>query len=251
MEHIKRGTVLEDGMVCWGLSWKTASGEKRYHWVTREKFDEKLAKQSKRLAMYCFENADRIKRKQREKYLRDPDRYKQAAKARYAAKKDEILAKNREWRMNNRESEREKKKLYRALNKERVRRWSKRYDEKNKHKRAERDRIARRTNPMRRLKDALRCSVRAYIGSKKTRKSATFEIIGCTPEELRKHLESKFRDGMTWENYGSYWEVDHIVPLASAKNVAELFNLSHWTNLQPLTCSENRAKADRVDGLFV
>jgi hypothetical protein len=251
MERIKKGTVRDDGMVCWSAGWKKASGETSYYWVTREKFDEMMARQKQNLARYCAQNAEKLKAYQREKYLLNAEAYKQRNKARYAVKKDEILAKNKEWRVNNREKERQNKKLYRALNRERVRRWNRKYERNNREKLREKNRNDRRTNPMRRLKDALRGSVRAYIGSKKTRGSSTFQIIGCTPDELRKHLESKFRDGMTWDNYGSYWEVDHIMPLASAKDFAGLFRLSHWTNLQPLTCEENRAKSDRVDGLFV
>jgi hypothetical protein len=74
----------------------------------------------------------------------------------------------------------------------------------------------------------------------------TLELLGCSVEELKAHLSSKFTNKMNWKNYGKYWEIDHILPCVS-------FNLSlaeeqvkcfHYTNLQPLTVIENRKKGD-------
>jgi 5-methylcytosine-specific restriction endonuclease McrA len=75
--------------------------------------------------------------------------------------------------------------------------------------------------------------------------------IGCSGQDLKHHLESKFKDGMTWDNHGSMWEIDHIIPLASASltNTSEVVRLSHWSNLQPLLKHENKAKSDRVNGV--
>lgn len=246
MNEPKRGDVREDGMICWGYTWKDAAGNKRYMWVTPEKFEEKKRREAEKLLAYNKANEERIREVQRAKYERNREKYIAKAKARYEAKKSEILAQHKEYAAKNKEKLYAAKQAYRAANRERVRAWSRKYESKNLHKRAERDRIARRTNPLRRLKDAIRGSVRAYLGNRTNRDSMTFEIVGCSPEELRAHLESKFRDGMTWENYGSYWHVDHIIPLASGKTQAELFKLSHWTNLQPLTVAENLAKGDRI-----
>jgi hypothetical protein len=79
-----------------------------------------------------------------------------------------------------------------------------------------------------------------FIKSKKTE-----EILGCTLEEFVKHLQSKFTEGMTLENY-SEWEIDHIIPLASAKTEEEIHKLNHYTNLQPLWKSDNRSKSDKL-----
>ncbi len=73
------------------------------------------------------------------------------------------------------------------------------------------------------------------------------DILGCTFEELKKHLESKFEDWMTWDNRGLYngtynygWDIDHIMPLASAKTEEDIIRLNHYTNLQPLCSKVNR-----------
>ena len=96
-----------------------------------------------------------------------------------------------------------------------------------------------------RLYDALQQHTKGY---KVTKKHSALTLLGCTMEELESHLESKFRDGMTWDNKGSYWEVDHKLPCAS-------FDLTdpdqqklcfHYTNLQPLSIHDNRSKRSQI-----
>jgi hypothetical protein len=66
-------------------------------------------------------------------------------------------------------------------------------------------------------------------------------ILGCDFKGLQHYLENKFTDGMNWENYGK-WHVDHIIPLASAKTEDEIYQLNHYTNLQPLWALDNQIK---------
>ena len=81
----------------------------------------------------------------------------------------------------------------------------------------------------------------------KSKNKSTIELIGCSPGELKKYLESKFKPGMTWENYGvKGWHVDHRIPLVSAKTRAELEKLCHYTNLQPLWARENLSKNGKM-----
>jgi hypothetical protein len=78
-----------------------------------------------------------------------------------------------------------------------------------------------------------------------TKTNKTFEIVGCSPEFLKEHLESQFKDGMSWENR-SKWHIDHIIPLSSAKTEDELYKLCHYTNLQPLWAEENLKKSNKI-----
>ena len=71
------------------------------------------------------------------------------------------------------------------------------------------------------------------------------EMLGCTPEELRDHLQSQFTEGMTLENHGE-WHIDHIIPLASANTEEEIVKLCHYTNLQPLWAEDNLSKSDKI-----
>lgn len=69
----------------------------------------------------------------------------------------------------------------------------------------------------------------------------TFEYIGCSAEELKKYIEERFTEGMTWDNYGE-WHVDHKTPTSKASTEEELIALCHYTNLQPLWGKDNLCK---------
>jgi hypothetical protein len=242
----KRGDVREDGRVCWGYTWKDKDGNKRYQWLTPERFAEKMANDKERLVKYAAENTAVIRLKQAEKYEKGKEYYKAKSNENHAKNRERNNKRNSEYQRKNAEILKQKHNEYRANNRERARRWQKRYSTANHSKIIDKLRERRRNDPMMRLKDAIRGSIRAYIGSKKTRRSATFEIVGCTPDFLRGHLERQFRDGMTWENYGPYWHVDHRIPLASGNSPEEVMGLSHWTNLQPLTAFENISKGSKL-----
>ena len=78
-----------------------------------------------------------------------------------------------------------------------------------------------------------------------SKKNKTFDIVGCTPLQLREYIEKKFVDGMNWENRGK-WHIDHIIPLCSTKNEDEVYKLCHYTNLQPLWDEDNLKKSDKI-----
>jgi hypothetical protein len=73
--------------------------------------------------------------------------------------------------------------------------------------------------------------------------------LGCTIEELKAHLESKFLPGMSWDNYGrTGWHIDHIVPISSfdLTVLEELKKACHYTNLQPLWAKDNIIKRNNL-----
>lgn len=72
---------------------------------------------------------------------------------------------------------------------------------------------------------------------------STLRLIGCSIEELKKHLKKKFTKGMTFENYGK-WHIDHIKPCAkfNLSKVSEQLKCFHYTNLQPLWAKDNLRK---------
>jgi len=79
------------------------------------------------------------------------------------------------------------------------------------------------------------------------KKSRTQEILGCTFDELKLHLEAQFEPWMNWDNYGLYngeesygWDIDHIIPTSSATTEVEVLSLFYYSNLQPLCSKVNR-----------
>lgn len=72
------------------------------------------------------------------------------------------------------------------------------------------------------------------------------DILGYSASDLKRHLESQFHSGMTWDNYGDLWEIDHIKPKAvfsyesiEDEGFHECWNLE---NIRPLFCEQNRKR---------
>lgn len=103
------------------------------------------------------------------------------------------------------------------------------------------------TDPMYKIQRRLRTRVRAIFRSKGIRKNqSALKILGVNLSEAKEHIQSQFKDGMAWNNYGK-WHLDHKVPLSSALNVEELIMLCHYTNLQPLWAKDNLIKNNRYE----
>ena len=103
------------------------------------------------------------------------------------------------------------------------------------------------------------CTLRARMHDVlkgRTKSDTTKNLIGCSIEELKKHLESQFKPGMNWDNYGTgyndkgmqEWHIDHITPCASfdLSKESEQRKCFHYTNLQPLWALENRLKGNKI-----
>ncbi len=96
------------------------------------------------------------------------------------------------------------------------------------------------------------CRARIARALKAGRRSATTAALtGCTPGELKRHIESKFQEGMHWGNYGfggDKWVIDHRIPCAAFDfdNPEDIQICFHYTNLQPMWFRENLKKRDKV-----
>jgi hypothetical protein len=198
----------------------------------------------------------------------------------YKKNNESIKNKRKEYYKNNIEKEKEKYKIYRKENiikiKEKQKEWftnnpnykkewvdrnpnyHKEYSENYKLIRNEKTKERKKTD----LIFNLRCYMNRMINTslKKngfTKQSRTHDILGCSYEEFKEHLELLWshpnnldENGnvwMNWENRGLYngtpnygWDVDHIVPQSSANTEEELLKLNHFSNLQPLCSYINR-----------
>lgn len=168
-----------------------------------------------------------------------------------------ILEQQKRWRDKNPEILYNRHKKFRLENPEKVKEFRKNWLVKNPDKIKEyRENGRLRKNQRKKeriesddifnLTNRLRCRIWKYLKALKiTKKNKTFDILGCSPEFLREHLESQFVEGMTWDNKNE-WHIDHIIPLSSAKTEEDIYKLCHYTNLQPLWAEDNIKKSNKI-----
>jgi len=158
-----------------------------------------------------------------------------------------------------------RKLIYQSNSKDIIEKAKKYYQdnkEKNYEKIIERNKKWRSNNPsyttdrkkidptFKLIKNTRRRLLRFLESKKLTKRNTTISLIGCSPHELKQHIEHKFVLGMSWENQGK-WHIDHIIPLSSAKTEEEVYKLCHYSNLQPLWEKDNLAKSNKLDYLYV
>lgn len=95
------------------------------------------------------------------------------------------------------------------------------------------------------IKERVRCLIKESIKKMNfSKNSKTSEILGCSKDEFKTHVEKQFLNGMTWKNRNE-WHLDHIVPISTAKTQEDIIRLNHFTNLRPLWSKENLSKSNK------
>jgi len=140
----------------------------------------------------------------------------------YSENKEEHNQRTKQWHKNNRDYHNKKMKEHYNNNKDYYRKWT-----RNKMK----------IDPLFRLKHSINALINHHLKRGKTQRSLKY--LGCNINEYKIYLESQFTPKMNWENYGTYWEIDHKFPLAKGGS----FN---YKNTRPLTITENRIKSDKI-----
>lgn len=132
-------------------------------------------------------------------------------------------------------------------NPERFKIASKKWTDKNN---TEEKKIQKRLYIQKRLKEDIHFKLahnlrsRLYNAIKRNQKiGSAIDDLGCSILELKIYIESKFTEGMTWDNYGE-WELDHIIALSTVDltNKEQFLKVNNYSNLQPLWKSQNRQK---------
>lgn len=133
----------------------------------------------------------------------------------------------------NKEKREIRRKRYVDNNREKVRAANNRYEK-----------LRKQNDPDYAMMKRLRRQMARYISRLNTVKSdSTINLLGCTMEEFKKHLESLFTEGMSWENR-SEWDLDHVKPCASfdLTNPDEQKECFNYKNIQPLWKKDNQQK---------
>jgi len=180
-------------------------------------------KEKLRIASNKKYNALTVEQKKIREAKRDPEK-KRLHRIAWGAKNKELLAKiNKKWKQENPEKNRESRN--KSIKKRKV------------------------SDPGYRVQCNLRHRLKEIMG--KVKKGGTEHrnnLTGCSTRQLADHLESTFKRGMTWDNYGTRWHVDHILPCASFDHTNERQRAQcwHWTNLRALDAQKNMDKSDKI-----
>jgi len=203
-------------------------------------------------------------------YIRNKKRINKRNNSNYLKNKVFILKKQKTYRENNKE----KLKNYREKNRIKLLKYLKEYRKQNKDILKEKQKVSskkwrlknkeyvakhKRERTKKDYQFKLRNNLARVIhltlkGNNKSKR--TLELLVCSLEFCKQHIENQFKEGMTWDNWGrgdngngmKKWNVDHIYPCASfdLRKPEEQEICFHWSNLQPLWAKENRLKWDSV-----
>jgi hypothetical protein len=171
----------------------------------------------------------------------------------YQENKDRILAQKQSYYQANKESIKNKAKIYYDNNIEAKLEYQKDYASNHKDEKRvyQKKYVARKRNSDPLFKLISNRRSRRYAILKNNKTSQSKELLGCTIQKWKGYLEQRFDENMTWDNYGTYWELDEIIPCSAwdLNDCIEERACWHYLNSQPLKVNLNISKggANRKD----
>lgn len=203
----------------------------------------------------------KLRRKMRDKayYQSNKTKIKERSNFHYILNKDKKLTYQKNYNKKNKQKIKIYKKHYREVNKNKLKIKKNVYYIKNRDKiKIKKSNYYQFTKDERKkynynkLKTDIQYKLRSNLRSRLNRAitngykaGSAVKDLGCSINEFKTYLESKFLPGMSWDNWSrDGWHIDHIKPLTSfdLKNREQLLEACHYTNLQPLWAEENLSK---------
>jgi hypothetical protein len=198
----------------------------------RKQNKDKISEQNKK-----YRDAHKAEAKEYHKAWRDKNR-------------DHLNELQREKYKENPQAFKDRKERYIASHIEKVKDSRHRYKVENRQKCTDYQRNKRHSDPVYKFRSSfthlmsLYRRKSGYTGSK-----GTWEMVGCDFDTFLKHIQSQFEDGMTMEKYGhreGCWNIDHIVPISTAKTDEDIERLNHYSNLRPMWAIDNYRKSKKT-----
>lgn len=193
-------------------------------------------------------------KKNKEKINKQRIEYRKLNKEKCLKREREWKRKNRgkfikwskNWRTKNPKKVQDYGRQYRDINKEKIKKYHKEYCKNWLREKLKKD-------PKARLNSRIATAIYQVLKNNKAgRKWET--LVGYTLQDLTHHLEKQFNDKMNWQNYGSYWHIDHIVPKSwfPYQTAEEQAFRNCWAlaNLQPLEAKANLIKSNKNDSVM-
>lgn len=225
-DEVRERCRIKNGRKYWGdeefarrTGWTpNGSEQKEYSVPIRE---EQLEQKKK----YRESRREELLEKHRQYSKENKDKIAAYTKQRYWSRREELLEKQREYRKT------DKGKKSRIM-------YTKSYCKSRYHNDPQ-------YKYMLQVRNFLNSSFRRR-GEVKSKRN--IELTGMSSRELYDYLLSTFKDiyGYNW-NFDEKVHIDHIVPLSSAKNIAEIEQLCHYSNLRLIKAEDNMKKGNRMD----
>jgi len=234
------------------------SGRVDYFKKYYEKNKESISVKSKN---YRKNNKEKIRAQKKEYdrkyYEKNSEKRREYQRQYYKSNPEKVVETNKKWNKNNPEKVKEISKKWKKNNPEKVNEHNRRWRKKNKERFRSSENLRRseryKNEPLYRIQTILRARFAAFLKKNNCKKSGrSFEIFGATPKQIKSHIESQFKDDMTWENQGE-WHIDHIIPLDYYAKNFDLNDLEvqkkafNYKNLQPLWAFENLSKSNKCE----
>lgn len=231
---------------------KERENKKKYY----QKNKEKILQNKKE---YYQENREKIQRRMKLYhkiwYQKNKRKRQQQIREWYQKNKEKVQQYHKKWRQENREEILQKVKDYYQKNREKILWRCRKYNKENKEKiltyKRGWQKWKRKIDPKYRLDANMGAAIWKSLKNKKAREKWE-TLAGYTLEELMEHVKKQFDSKMNWDNYGSYWVVDHIKPKSlfnyTSPNDLEFKQCWSLKNLQPLEKMKNIKKRNQCIG---
>lgn len=210
--------------------------------------------EKKKNKLYRIKNKEKLSIKYKEYRNAHLEYIKQKNKEYNELNKEKRKEYNQKYYNENKKYYSQKHKEYTQKNFDKIQKNRKKWEENNKEKvktYRQKDYLKRKNDPLLLFKDNIRKNIGNSFRKKKLKKNKkTEEILGCKTDFFINYLietyEKNYNEKWNWE-YLKKVHIDHIKPLAIAKNEEEVINLCHYTNLQLLKSEDNLQKNNRLD----
>jgi len=162
--------------------------------------------------------------------------------------KDIIKTRSKKYRESHKTEIAVRDKEYRIKNSDKVKKGKREWQRINKSKINLRNKIRKQTD----INYKLACNLRNRLNraiKNNWKNGSAVKDLGCSIEDFKKYIESKFQEGMTWDNYGlNTWHIDHITPLSwfNLEDRNQFLVACHYTNQQPLWARDNWEKPKQL-----
>jgi hypothetical protein len=191
---------------------------------------------------YRKNNKERLAVKSKELHAKNRDRDLERSRRHYNDHREEYLEKSRQYQKNNKERIAEQSRAWVAANPQKRLEVVRKYN----HKLRSTPKGNLSSTVSKRMNESLRKGMKAGRHWE--------SLVDFTVDQLKAHIEKLFEPGMSWENYGTVWHIDHKIPVA-AFNFEKPEDIDFkicWSlkNLQPLEAIKNMSKRDKIDKPF-